>query len=234
MNYLAHVYLSGDSADAQLGGLLGDFIKGPLPLAWLSSDMVEPLIEAQREALQGLNSQGSTHPLLLGRSGKPWARELLAGVYLHRAIDAYIDRHPIFKLCIERLGTEHRRVAGIALDVFFDHLLARHWQRFHRQNLSEFSEAFYSYCATRRDDLPTRAETLMIRAQQHKLFESYAQLDVIEAVLMRIDQRLSRRTSLNRIMPVLREEEAFLLQQFELLMPELQVFAAQQRRNLKL
>ena len=30
MNYLAHIYLSGDRPTTQIGGLLGDFIKGPL------------------------------------------------------------------------------------------------------------------------------------------------------------------------------------------------------------
>ena len=30
MNYLAHVVLSGDNPDVQVGGLLGDFVKGPV------------------------------------------------------------------------------------------------------------------------------------------------------------------------------------------------------------
>ncbi|MBQ0712864.1 MAG: DUF479 domain-containing protein [Porticoccus sp.] len=30
MNYLAHIYLSGDHSEAMIGGLLGDFVKGPL------------------------------------------------------------------------------------------------------------------------------------------------------------------------------------------------------------
>lgn len=234
MNYLAHLYLSGESLDAQLGGLLGDFIKGPLPLAWLDVSTPASLTEAQQQAIDGFDDQAVNHPLLLGRTGRPWPRALLAGIHLHRAIDAYIDQHPLFKACVARLGSEHRRVAGIALDVFFDHLLARFWLRYHLESLSDYSEAFFVHCAARGEDLPVRAAALMARAQQHKLFESYAQLDVVEAVLIRIDQRLSRRTSLIRIMPVLRAEEVFLLRQFELIMPELQAFSAQQRRSLGL
>jgi len=30
VNYLAHIYLSGSDPDIQVGGLLGDFVKGPL------------------------------------------------------------------------------------------------------------------------------------------------------------------------------------------------------------
>jgi len=234
MNYLAHIYLSGDRADVQLGGLLGDFIKGRLPLVWLDPTITAPLVEAQQRALRDIGDSQSGHSLLLNRCGQPWSRDLLAGIYLHRAIDVYIDQHPRFKACIERIGPEHRRVAGIALDVFFDYLLASHWQNFHSRSLADFSGSFYAHCAARGDDLPRRAATLMARAQQHRLFESYAQLEVVEVVLQRIDQRLSRRTSLTRIMPALRTEEAFLLRQFTALMPELQAFAAQQRQVLAL
>lgn len=31
MNYLVHLYLAGDDPGLQLGGLMGDFVKGPIP-----------------------------------------------------------------------------------------------------------------------------------------------------------------------------------------------------------
>ncbi len=31
MNYLVHLYLAGEDPELQLGGLMGDFVKGPLP-----------------------------------------------------------------------------------------------------------------------------------------------------------------------------------------------------------
>lgn len=31
MNYLVHLYLSGTDPEVQLGGLMGDFVKGPIP-----------------------------------------------------------------------------------------------------------------------------------------------------------------------------------------------------------
>ena len=31
MNFLAHLYLAGDRDAHRLGGLMGDFVKGPLP-----------------------------------------------------------------------------------------------------------------------------------------------------------------------------------------------------------
>ena len=32
MNYLVHLYLAGTDPELQLGGLMGDFVKGPIPV----------------------------------------------------------------------------------------------------------------------------------------------------------------------------------------------------------
>lgn len=34
MNYLAHIFLAGDTAESIIGNLAGDFVKGPLPGPW--------------------------------------------------------------------------------------------------------------------------------------------------------------------------------------------------------
>ena len=34
MNYLVHLYLSGPDPEHQLGGLMGDFVKGPIPAGY--------------------------------------------------------------------------------------------------------------------------------------------------------------------------------------------------------
>lgn len=36
MNYLVHLYLAGPDPEQQLGSLMGDFVKGPLPSTWPS------------------------------------------------------------------------------------------------------------------------------------------------------------------------------------------------------
>jgi acyl carrier protein phosphodiesterase len=243
MNYLAHIYLSGECLDTQLGGLLGDFVKGRLPVEWLGREAEPLLLDAQYQAQKQAQvsppsgvfpSSLPSSSILLDAQGQPWSRELLAGVQLHRSIDAYIDGQPAFKRCIECLGPEHRRIAGIALDVFFDHLLAARWHDFHARPLSVFCDNFYRHCAEYQPRLPERAGQLMVRAKTHRLFESYANLSVIELVLERIGRRLSRKTSLDQVMPVLIEQQNFLVVQFEQLMPQLQDFAATRRRQLDL
>ena len=51
-------------------------------------------------------------------------------IELHRRIDAYTDAHPIVRAAKPLIASERRRFAGILLDIFYDHYLAKHWARF--------------------------------------------------------------------------------------------------------
>lgn len=67
------------------------------------------------------------------------------GIRLHRTIDHFIDHHPKVVELIRFLYTDLPRVAGIAIDLYFDHLLAKNWERFHPLPLEHFIDQFYSY-----------------------------------------------------------------------------------------
>ncbi|MAZ88813.1 MAG: hypothetical protein CL693_14330 [Cellvibrionaceae bacterium] len=181
MNYLAHVLLSGADPQWQLGGFLGDFIKGPLPAldeSYPSESLSQSVLDAQ---------------------GSPWAKPVLQGVMLHRQLDVFTDSHPIYKQCVAMLGTRHRRFASIALDVFLDHLLARHWSEFHHHSLDHFSHQFYDFCRERSAALPRRAEGFMRAASEHHLFAGYGRWQVFEQVLVRIDQRIRFDSNLSEV-----------------------------------
>src|SRR5690554_7679267 len=45
------------------------------------------------------------------------------GVGLHRQIDDFVDRHPLVSELRLKLYKELPKIAGIAIDLFFDHLL---------------------------------------------------------------------------------------------------------------
>ncbi|NIB42797.1 DUF479 domain-containing protein [Pseudomaricurvus alkylphenolicus] len=206
MNYLAHILLSGPDPQWQLGGYLGDFVKGPL------------------------NSNR------LDRTGQPWSARELAGIALHRRIDAWIDEQPLFMACVACLGPKYRRVGGIAMDVMFDHLLARHWDQYVHQALSEpqslqsFSRNFYALCLDQRDRLPERAELFISRAAEHDLFRGYARPELVMGVLERIEQRLRFGTNLVQAGEVMMTEYDNIERLFFELMPVLLAFAAEQRR----
>lgn len=66
-----------------------------------------------------------------------------AGIKLHRTIDSYIDNHQEVKELMHNLYEPLPKIAGIAIDLYFDHLLARNWNDYHPLPLDDFIEKFY-------------------------------------------------------------------------------------------
>ncbi|WP_439134617.1 ACP phosphodiesterase [Pseudomaricurvus sp.] len=200
MNYLAHILLSGPDPEWQLGGFLGDFVKGPLPAA------------------------------LPDKQGNVWSPGVRSGIQLHRQLDAYVDSHPQYLSCLEALGTDYRRVGGIALDVFFDHLLVRHWTHFSDVPLPEFSQSFYELCAMRHERLPESAARFIRRAAANDLFQGYGREEMFLPVLERIDQRIRFETNLLPAGQAVLAQYSELERGFLQLMPQLADKAAELRR----
>lgn len=65
------------------------------------------------------------------------------GIRLHRTIDSYIDNHPAVIDLMHELYPILPKISGIAVDLFFDHLLAKNWSDFHESSLEEFTVRFY-------------------------------------------------------------------------------------------
>ena len=70
--------------------------------------------------------------------------KLEQGIHLHRMIDQYIDHHPAVIELLHQLYEPLPKVAGIAVDLYFDHLLAKQWDTYHEQDLAAFIDGFYA------------------------------------------------------------------------------------------
>ncbi len=60
------------------------------------------------------------------------------GILLHRKIDSFTDQQLAKMNAFTYFSTPLRRYSGIALDVYFDYLLSRHWARFSQQDKNAF------------------------------------------------------------------------------------------------
>jgi len=148
------------------------------------------------------------------------------GISLHRAIDGYTDRHPEVLAARALFEPPYRRYAGIALDMWFDHLLARDFARWSPLPLAGFSAGLRGLL--RREDalLPSTARRFAQYMQANDLPAAYADPAVLDRALAGIGQRLQRDNPLGRMLPVLQELDAPLQARFEAFFPQLQRFAA--------
>lgn len=71
-----------------------------------------------------------------------WSEAVVAGIAMHRRVDALTDGLPEVREARQLFRDITRRVAPITLDVIWDHFLALHWDRLHpTQTLPDFAAA---------------------------------------------------------------------------------------------
>jgi acyl carrier protein phosphodiesterase len=153
-----------------------------------------------------------------------FAPELEASIQLHRSIDSFTDAHPLIKHSLARFPSERRRYAGIVLDVFFDHCLARDWALYAEQPLDAFTANFYRIL-TAEADLPDRLARIAPHMAAHDWLGSYREFEVLEEVLGGISRRLSRPEGLAGAMQELQALYQPLSADFAEFYPLLQDFA---------
>jgi acyl carrier protein phosphodiesterase len=151
LNFLAHALLAGDTPALIVGGIIGDWIKGPLPRA-LPDDLAK-------------------------------------GVALHRAIDSYAESNPAFCRSRSRVSADRRRYAGVLVDVFYDHLLARNWPAVNDRPLDEYCEWIYRLIEDRLNDLPVSSHRALTLMAEEDWLASYAHIEGIADVLARMSRR---------------------------------------------
>jgi acyl carrier protein phosphodiesterase len=115
-----------------------------------------------------------------------------AGILLHRAIDRYTDAHPIVRASCALISPARRRFAAILVDVFYDHFLARHWQRYADLPLETFTQQVYATLMPDIASYPERLQRILPRMAADDWLASYAEVESVDAALHGIARRFQR------------------------------------------
>jgi len=154
-------------------------------------------------------------------------------ILVHRRIDRYTDEHPVVTGARALFAPGLRRYAGIALDVYYDHLLARSWERHSHEPLDRFTTRFYQHLLAQRARLPGRLQGLAPRIAAHDWLGSYRQRGNVDLAVTRIATRLSRNGErLVACLDDLRRHEKAIDAGFEAFFPQLQAYTVQARASL--
>jgi len=152
--------------------------------------------------------------------------DLALGVALHRQIDLQTDGHPLFRQSCARITPARRRVAGIMVDLFYDHFLVRHWGRFSAVPLTTYLAEFYHALAQRHGQLPVRLQGLWPRMRDQAWLQSYGDAASVGWALDNLARRRSRlQAALLGAGEELPWQYAELEQDFLALFPQLTQFA---------
>lgn len=161
-----------------------------------------------------------------GRLQGQFAPEVEAAIQLHRRIDTYTDSHPLVSAALSRFSLTRRRYAGIVIDVFFDHCLARDWAEYADRPLQQFTADVYRVLAAE-PQLPGRLAQIAPYMVADDWLGSYRDFQVLEQVLRGIARRLSQPEELTAAMGELERLYRPLSEDFRDFYPQLQSFAVQ-------
>ncbi len=132
-----------------------------------------------------------------------WPPAMARGLRQHRRIDAFAQLHPAFHRSKDRIDPAFGHCRGILVDVFYDHLLARHWDRHSGLPLKEFATDIYRSMEAHRTLLPPALQAVAPRMIAHDWLVSYREPVNVERALGRLAQRLSRPNALADGLPEL-------------------------------
>lgn len=156
-------------------------------------------------------------------------------IRLHRSIDIYTDSHATVRDAVQLFAQPRRRFAGIVLDVFYDHLLARRWATYSAMPLREFIDAFYQALATHDGTLPERLRDIAPYMIEQDWLGKYHDFAGVEWAVNRMSQRLSRSGDLLRAgLEDVREHYDAIAAGFDSFFPQLIAFSLVRRGELAL
>lgn len=113
----------------------------------------------------------------------------IEGVRIHRAIDAFTDSHPAVAAVRDLLRPRCHKYAGVAVDVFFDHMLATQFSALTGEPLSPFTMYFYTTLRRHDDRLPLSARRMFDAMVRYDWVASYQTTTGIDQALNGIARR---------------------------------------------
>lgn len=127
-----------------------------------------------------------------GKQYRKFPEDVQKGILLHRAIDTYTDAHPITRTSTRRLHDNYHHYSPVIVDIYYDHFLARRWERYSQKPLEDYVEDFYTLLQEEFHQLPSGVQRMVPYMVSDNWLLSYASLEGIARVL----EGMNRRTAL--------------------------------------
>ena len=144
---------------------------------------------------------------------------------MHSEIDTFTDAHKIFRQSTKRLHKNYSHYAGVIVDIFYDHFLAKNWNQYSDVPLDEYILHFYEVLKEDYDVLPERVQKLMPYMIQDNWLLSYQSIEGISRVLNGMNKRTKNVSKMNLAVNDLQEHYTEFENEFTLFFDELMTFS---------
>jgi acyl carrier protein phosphodiesterase len=147
------------------------------------------------------------------------------GIELHRLIDVFTDHHPTVQQSKERLRPKYRHYAGVVVDIFYDHLLARNWEQYHSMPLPSFAQRVYQVMEDHRSVLPEEVGRMLPYMKKDNWLLNYSTFYGIEQSLNGMARRTRYESKMEEAVHELKEFHEDFNAEFQSFFPHLKHYA---------
>lgn len=123
------------------------------------------------------------------KQARALGQEFQKGVELHRNIDSFTDSHEMFITGRRRLAEHHDKYSPVVLDILYDYLLARNWNKYSDVSLDDHAKESYSIFEKYASVFVENEVMYIPKMISHNFLQSYANEDKVRYVLSRMDDR---------------------------------------------
>lgn len=154
-----------------------------------------------------------------------YAPDIACEIQVHRLIDTFTDQHATTLHSKALFSSRVRRYAGIFVDMYYDHLLARHWSTFHTHDLQSFALSCYRQLREPQmltpAPLPPRLLRMLASMIEHDWLQQYAEPQGIAVAIERMSHRVRGGEAMQNVMQELQQHDMTLETNFLTFFPQL-------------
>jgi len=124
-------------------------------------------------------------------------KKVVEGIHLHRHIDHFTDTHEVVLLSTRKLRDRHKKYAPVVIDVFYDYILSKNWDKYSDIPIRVFADNIYENLNEYSHLFPMHLQSITARMIADDFLLQYGK----KSGMIKTFQRIGRRAKFNSNFP---------------------------------
>lgn len=168
-----------------------------------------------------------------GKKYLEYEKEISKGILLHRFIDNFTDTHKEVSELKKLLRPQFGLLSGVAIDMIYDHILAKHWNEFNTDSLETFCNRAYLVFEKYVSIMPERNQQMLAYMRKENWLLNYAHIEGMTRSFNGMSRRIRKGELLIHAPQFILDNEIVLKESFFRFYPELMKACEEEKIRLK-
>ena len=167
-----------------------------------------------------------------GKKYLDYEKEISKGILLHRFIDNFTDTHAEVSELKKLLRPQFGLLSGVAIDMIYDHILAKHWNEFNTDSLEIFCNRAYLVFEKYVSIMPERNQQMLTYMHKENWLLNYAHIEGMTRSFNGMSRRIRKGELLIHAPQFILDNEIVLKESFFRFYPELMKACEEEKLRL--